>query len=337
MTKFIRKNIFAGSNKNQNAPHILIVLCVYTILTSTYRAFYFDIYDALMRVAISVVIVASFIVFERSPLSKTASALVVPLTIMGLIVFGALYVHGNFLFFIYSIGAAIISLTYMRLKGSAIFIIISTVAYAILLVGFRISLLGEAFTMMHNYLFLAAAVMLKIILLYFVRAYIKTLNELTVAKNEASQRAKAEEKSQAKTEFLAKMSHEIRTPMNAIIGMAELALRAAKLSVAHEYVFTVKQAGMGLLSIINDILDISKIESGKFELTPHDYHFSSLLNDVINIIRMRTVDSQLRFVVNVDNNIPNSLHGDEVRVRQVLLNILDNAVKYTDSGGFVLL
>ncbi|MCL2599876.1 MAG: ATP-binding protein [Treponema sp.] len=143
--------------------------------------------------------------------------------------------------------------------------------------------------------------------------------------------------SRAKTEFLAKMSHEIRTPMNAIIGMAELALRADKLETIQEYVLTVKQAGTNLLAIINDILDISKIEKGKLEILPVDYHFSSLLNDVISIIRMRVLDSRLRFVVNVDGNIPNSLRGDEIRIRQVLLNLLTNSVKYTDSGGFVSL
>ncbi|MDR1812865.1 MAG: response regulator [Candidatus Fibromonas sp.] len=143
---------------------------------------------------------------------------------------------------------------------------------------------------------------------------------------------KAENALRAKNNFLAKMSHEIRTPMNAIIGMSELALREGKLTSAKEHVLTIKQAGANLLSIINDILDFSKIESGKLEIIPANYLFSSLVNDVINIIRMRVVDSRLRFVVNIDSNIPNALCGDETRIRQVLLNILSNAVKYTIKG-----
>jgi signal transduction histidine kinase/CheY-like chemotaxis protein/HPt (histidine-containing phosphotransfer) domain-containing protein len=138
--------------------------------------------------------------------------------------------------------------------------------------------------------------------------------------------------SRAKSDFLAKMSHEIRTPMNAIIGMTELALREAMSDAAREHVIIVKQASTNLLSTINDILDFSKIESGKLEIVPGNYQFSSLVHDVVNIIRMRVIGSNLSFVVNIDCNVPNSLFGDETRIRQVLLNILSNAVKYTKKG-----
>ena len=143
---------------------------------------------------------------------------------------------------------------------------------------------------------------------------------------------KAYEASQAKSSFLAKMSHEIRTPMNAIIGMTELALRENEIEQIHKHAITVKQAGTHLLSIINDILDFSKIEQNKLEIIPGDYLFSSLINDVISIIRMKLLDSQIDFLVNIDSKIPNELYSDETRMRQILLNILSNAVKYTDKG-----
>jgi signal transduction histidine kinase/CheY-like chemotaxis protein/HPt (histidine-containing phosphotransfer) domain-containing protein len=143
---------------------------------------------------------------------------------------------------------------------------------------------------------------------------------------------KANQASRSKSSFLAKMSHEIRTPMNAIIGMTELALRENELDAARKHFLTVKQAGNNLLSIINDILDFSKIETGRVEIIPAIYSLASLINDVVSIIRMRAVDSQLRFAVNLDSKIPNELIGDEIRIRQILLNLLSNAIKYTEKG-----
>ena len=138
--------------------------------------------------------------------------------------------------------------------------------------------------------------------------------------------------SRAKSDFLAKMSHEIRTPMNAIMGMAELAIRDSDPEVKNSHITSVKQAGTNLLAIINDILDFSKLETGKLEIIPTDYSVSSLIHDVVSIIRMRVLDSQIRFVVNAKSSIPNTLVGDETRLRQILLNLLSNAVKYTESG-----
>jgi signal transduction histidine kinase/DNA-binding NarL/FixJ family response regulator/HPt (histidine-containing phosphotransfer) domain-containing protein len=147
------------------------------------------------------------------------------------------------------------------------------------------------------------------------------------------QTRKAESSSRAKSDFLARMSHEIRTPMNAVIGMSELALREeTKPNMVVEYVNDIKQAGLNLLSIINDILDFSKIEARNLEITPVPYSLTSLINDVINLARIKIVEKNLLFVVNVDAAIPNNLIGDEVRIRQVLINLLSNAAKYTHQG-----
>jgi signal transduction histidine kinase/CheY-like chemotaxis protein/HPt (histidine-containing phosphotransfer) domain-containing protein len=146
---------------------------------------------------------------------------------------------------------------------------------------------------------------------------------------------KAETASESKSAFLAKMSHEIRTPMNAIIGMTDILLRRELPNSAREDMVSIRQAGMNLLAIINDILDFSKIESGKMEIVPEEYEFSSLINDVITIIRMRLREKPVYFVVNVDSAIPRKLYGDVVRVRQILLNLLSNAAKYTHEGHII--
>ncbi|MDR2071885.1 MAG: response regulator [Spirochaetaceae bacterium] len=137
----------------------------------------------------------------------------------------------------------------------------------------------------------------------------------------------------AKSQFLSTMSHEIRTPMNAVIGISELALREQDISPRIiQYITTIKQAGTSLLAIINDILDLSKIEAGKMEINPGRYDLASLVNDVVTIIGIWLHEKPLDFRVTVADSLPGTLWGDEIRIRQILLNLLTNAVKYTQDG-----
>ncbi len=142
----------------------------------------------------------------------------------------------------------------------------------------------------------------------------------------------AEASNRAKSTFLAKMSHEIRTPMNAIMGLCELALREELSPVVYGHAVGIKQASVNLLAIINDILDFSKIESGRLELVNSEYLLASLVNDLVNVIRMRIGEKPVRFLIFIDSHLPSRLFGDEVHLRQILMNLLSNAAKYTNKG-----
>ncbi len=143
----------------------------------------------------------------------------------------------------------------------------------------------------------------------------------------------AEQANQTKSDFLANMSHEIRTPMNAIVGMCELILRDSDISTAtRDNCFNIQTASRSLLAIINDILDFSKIESGKMEIVEQPFNIASLLNDILNTIVTRKGGKKIEIIVHTDPDIPCGLIGDEVRLRQIIINLLTNAVKFTNDG-----
>lgn len=144
--------------------------------------------------------------------------------------------------------------------------------------------------------------------------------------------ADAESANQAKSTFLANMSHEIRTPMNAIVGFSELVLKADIDDQVREYVEDIRWSAHNLLAIINDILDISKIESGKMELVCDEYYMASLLDDVCLIISTQAKQKGLEFCLKMGDGIPRKLYGDKIRLRGILINLLNNAVKYTREG-----
>ncbi|MBQ9484082.1 MAG: response regulator [Ruminiclostridium sp.] len=142
--------------------------------------------------------------------------------------------------------------------------------------------------------------------------------------------------SHAKSQFLAQMSHEIRTPINAVLGMNEMILRESKDDDILEYATNIDSAGNTLLNLINSILDFSKIEDGKMELVPVKYDTASLLNDLYHSIIQRADSKGLAFVMNADETLPCSLYGDDIRVSQIIMNLLTNAVKYTEKGTVTL-
>lgn len=164
------------------------------------------------------------------------------------------------------------------------------------------------------------------ILLFDITRERKQLEHMQLLKEEA------DTANHAKSSFLANMSHEIRTPINAIFGMNEMILRQSHEPETKKYAFDVKNAVKTLLSIINDILDSSKIESGKMELVPAEYELGRILSDVFNMTAVKAQDKHLSLMFDISPELPSVLWGDDIRIRQILLNLLSNGVKYTQEG-----
>ena len=168
----------------------------------------------------------------------------------------------------------------------------------------------------------------------FLEATTEDLKESKEKFKEAALAAEAANKS--KSQFLSNMSHEIRTPINAILGMNEMILRESNDKTIIEYAENIQAAGNTLLGLVNDILDFSKIEAGKTEIIPVEYAFSSLLNDLVNMIQKRADKKGLQFHIRASKDLPSELFGDEIRIKQIVTNILTNAVKYTEHGSVIL-
>ncbi|MBR1862146.1 MAG: response regulator [Lachnospiraceae bacterium] len=142
--------------------------------------------------------------------------------------------------------------------------------------------------------------------------------------------------SEAKSNFLSNVSHEIRTPINAVLGLDEMILRESSEKAIKKYAVDIKNSGKTLLALINDLLDFSKIEAGKMEILPVEYELSSVVNDLINMVSAKAADKGLELKIDVAKDIPHVLYGDEIRVKQCILNILNNAVKYTPKGSVTM-
>lgn len=204
-----------------------------------------------------------------------------------------------------------------------------TAAFGILLLyrHFRQMIMGYAYNIEKNAKLLARE----------IEMVEKKNEELKKANEQAEEaRKKALAADVAKGKFLAHMSHEIRTPINAVLGMDTMILRETKDMQIKEYALDIQNAGQNLLALINDILDFSKIESGKMEVVPVEYDVSSLIHDISNMILVKVQAKKLAFEVYVDEELPSKLLGDDMRIRQVVVNLLNNAVKYTHEGTVTL-
>ncbi len=191
----------------------------------------------------------------------------------------------------------------------------------------------ELFGLIYQALYPVALISGMGIMLAILAFYLTLENpDIFLVQQVQKEKRNADEANAAKSIFLSQMSHEIRTPMNAVVGMVEILLRTDLTAEQREYLTNIKTSGNALVSIINDILDISKIEAGKMELVEDNYELSSILNDIRMIIQNRIGDKSIEFISEVDEQLPRQLYGDGLRIRQVIINLLNNAVKFTETG-----
>ncbi|MEE1028640.1 MAG: ATP-binding protein [Agathobacter sp.] len=246
------------------------------------------------------------------------------------------YVHGKFYFLVYIvpyfffIGAEIMMLRVfkaftLRQKISIIIYIIVSMLGAFLQLFFFPNVLLSLFTI---------ALTVSIMLFSIETPEFAKLNETMAQLEEA--RDKAQKANLSKSRFLANMSHEIRTPVNAIVGLNELIIRESEDENVRSYANDVQLASNSLLSIINDILDISRIESGKMEIVEAQYDVGAMVDETCKLMIQRAKAKKLEFSVICENTVPKYLIGDEVRIRQVFINLMTNAIKYTKEGSVIV-
>ncbi len=320
------------SNKLFFSKIAMLIIAVIPALVAWFYELGFQIYYPLQtRIMVAVTTIATFLILGLESISIiTSKSILKPLTLL-------LYL---FLF------VNVLSILFRQRKLSSVYHIvrydllsITCLAFALILVfqgdisdhSQAVEYIIDIFITLTNYFILAQHVS---IVMFNYRQKLERNSKKLERQVEIANSARLDAiaANEAKGNFLANMSHEIRTPINAVLGMDEMILRESREKTIREYAMDIHTAGQSLLSIINDILDLSKIDSGKMEIIPVDYDISSMIHDLSNMISLRAKAKNLKFEVTVDSEIPAKFHGDDVRIKQVLTNILTNAVKYTESG-----
>ena len=317
MIDLINLHIFGGRQKSANAPQVLLILLLYAVVSTIYFVTLRIPFEFRIRLVMSVFLIVTYIVLERSRFKAEILAFLSPGVLITILTFGAVFFDGDFLILHYALGGAMVSHAYMKPKSLIMYIAYVSILQGLIIFVFGINILGANFTIAQNYVGFMTTLGLQLVIYSFCKSY-------TTA-------------SHAKADFLSNMSHELRTPLNAIIGMTAIAKSSKSFEEVKLCLDKVSDASTHLLGVINDVLDMSKIESGKFELTKNDFCLNDTIERIMNVVSISLSEKNLNFTQSIDDDIPKLLIGDDQRLAQVLTNLLANAVKFTPHEGHVKL
>ena len=327
MPSLVQSFIFRNRPISKLAPHIHLLLVVLLVVRSVYVGLFFDSIYLILNIIMLFALVLSFWIFEMTLKNKFVLSFMTPFAFVFFLTLYAVFVF-DFLIFFYVVGAALMSLTYMKPKGMLIYIMLSSV-FLLLILALGINVLGEGFSPAQHFMSLFLATGLNLLLYFFNKSYTSLIDELEKTKE------KALEASRIKSDFLANMSHEIRTPLNSIIGLTEVVSRYSTDRKVADYIKTLKKSSSHLLTLVNDVLDFSRIDQDIINVHEATYSFKSLIKDVLDVIRPRLEgkDPPIELDIDIEKDLLTfSLMGDKTKLTQILISIMTNSLKYTQMG-----
>jgi signal transduction histidine kinase/ActR/RegA family two-component response regulator len=275
----------------------------------------------------AIMVILLFALTASTRLSRRWLSVLTPMSLIVLELPFVLIIGGDRLTYLFLIGVPLLSLLYMSIKGFLIVMlsIVATVVFVLFVMDMRF--IGDNYSLGDEiFNFVGIAV---IYVIYFL------LSRYTIGAILSARKA-AEDATRSKSEFVATVSHEIRTPLNTILGLSQIQIEKEGLSDA-SYAGKIYNSGKNLLALINDLLDISKIETGGMAINPAKYQSQGLISDATQLCLVRIGNKPIEFMLDIHADFPREIIGDEVRVKQILSNLLTNAVKYTESGQIKLI